>query len=371
MKTIAPAAMAAIEAGEAIVTGAVEIVPRQIVYVEYSSEFDYQILPGVLDTSDPESIVPPASGYDSTGPGPFGDTKPAFEPAYPVQTAWPPQTTLWLRRTIDFAGGTISLSGRVENGAAFFIDDELVFDVNLDNSQSSSLSGIAYSADLAVAAGVHTLKILVLDEAENFGSTDNTYFYLRMTGASEGSGEPIRLWGGYGPIDIDGETYQGIGDRGLAQQTSGAIGGFAQGLLLTLSGIEPAALELLDGDEIKGASVVLRRMIFAGDGKTLLDAHIFDRGRVDTVETEEVVGDTATIKVAVETAARGLGRSGARQRSDSDQRLINPSDGYFKHAAYAGEKTLYWGGRKPHRTRSGSSSGSGGFVGGLIGSINR
>jgi hypothetical protein len=161
--------------------------------------------------------------------------------------------------------------------------------------------------------------------------------------------DPVMLWGGNGSITIDGDDYMGIGDRGLAQQTNGALGGVAQGLNLTLSGIEPAALALLDPDEVKDATVVARRLIFASDCKTLLDAHVFERGRGDTLETSETIGADASIVYAVENAARGLGRSGARQRSDSDQRLINPDDGYFKNAAFAAQKMLYWGGKKPSR----------------------
>ena len=46
-------------------------------------------------------------------------------------------------------------------------------------------------------------------------------------------------------------------------------------------------------------------------------------------------------------------------RSDADQRLIDASDGFFKNVSFAGEKTLYWGGRKPTRagTAVGGSSG--------------
>lgn len=200
-----------------------------------------------------------------------------------------------------------------------------------------------------------------------------------VTGAVEILCDPaVRVWGGYGALTIDGETYQGIGDRGLAQQTSGAIGGIAQGLTLTVSGIEPEALELLAAAGIRAAPVVVRRLIFAGDGKTLLDAHVFGRGRIDTVETEETIGGAAAVKIAVESAARGLGRSGARMRSDSDQRLINPSDGYFRNTAFAGEKKLYWGGMRPVRAGSalgggaggGSGSGDGGG-GGIFGVMDR
>jgi hypothetical protein len=174
-------------------------------------------------------------------------------------------------------------------------------------------------------------------------------------------GDPIRVWGGYGVFAILGHPFLPLGDRGLAQQTSGAIGGVAQGMTLTLSGVEPAALALLDPDEVRNASVVVYRLIFAGDGKTLLDTQVFDRGRGDTLDTVETIGGPAAIKYAVESAARGLGRSGARMRSDSDQRLINPTDGYFKNTAYAAEKALAWGGKKPTRTAAAVSPPTGNF----------
>jgi hypothetical protein len=100
---------------------------------------------------------------------------------------------------------------------------------------------------------------------------------------------------------------------------------------------------------------------------------VFDRGRIDTIDSDEVVGAAAAITAAVESAARGLGRSGGRMRSDSDQRLISATDGYFKNTAYAGMKMLYWGGKRPAVAGSalsgasgvagsGGGGGSGGFV---------
>lgn len=159
----------------------------------------------------------------------------------------------------------------------------------------------------------------------------------------------LRYWGGYGTLTYDGHDYLGLGHRGLAQQTSNAMGGVANGIVLAVSGVEPEALSLLDPDEVKGAAVVIYRLIFASDGRELLDFHVFDRGRGDAVDTEDVIGGTATIKFSVESSARGLGRSGARMQADYDQRLINSSDGYMRNKAYAQEKSLYWGGKKPTR----------------------
>jgi hypothetical protein len=166
------------------------------------------------------------------------------------------------------------------------------------------------------------------------------------------SDPPIRLWSGYWVIEFDVgggqlEEFQPIGDRGLAQVTGGALGGSEQNMTLTLSGIEPEALAVLDAGEVESAPVTVWRMIFKGDGKTFLDAHVCKRGRVDEVPVEDVIGGAATIAVLVEGAARGLGRRGGRMRSDSDQRLVQANDGFFRNVSFAGEKNLYWGGRKP------------------------
>ena len=119
--------------------------------------------------------------------------------------------------------------------------------------------------------------------------------------------------------------------------------------------------------EFRGAPAVLRRLIFDQSGTVLLDFHVWARGRIDTLERREEIGGTAAIIAQLETAARGLGRRGARMRSDADQRLIDPADGFFKNGSFAGEKTLYWNGRRPQRAGSalpgaGSSGGGGGFA---------
>lgn len=169
-----------------------------------------------------------------------------------------------------------------------------------------------------------------------------------VAGAVEILGTPaVRGWSGYGPITFDGRTFDPLGDYGLVRVAGGALGGSAQGITLTLSGIEPSLLALLDASGVQGASTTLWRLIFSGDGQSLLDFHVWARGRFDQLVTEEKVGESAALTAQLETAARGLGRRGARLRSDADQRLVKANDGFFRNIAFAGQKTLYWGGRKP------------------------
>lgn len=183
-----------------------------------------------------------------------------------------------------------------------------------------------------------------------------------VTGAVEIACTPaVRVWGGWHQITFDGRTFDPIGDRGLAQVMGGALGDAAQNITLTLSGIDPETLALFDATGLSGAPGVLWRLIFDQTGNTLLDFDVWARGRLDTVEREEQIGGEAKIIAQLETAAKSLGRRGARMRSDADQRLIDPADGFYKNVSFAGEKALYWNGRRPARAGSALPGVGGGF----------
>jgi hypothetical protein len=242
--------------------------------------------------------------------------------------------------------GAVTLDRWYEMVALY--DGSANFGVTITDLSDSSTFG---SATIPVTTRSPISKLIF--RTENFSGSgtvrwDSFSVTLDVPGSS---GDPIRLWGGYGDLDLPSDagtsTYHGIGDRSLGQQISAAIGGSAQNLTLTLSGIEPAALALLDPSEVKGASAVVRILFFDSAGKTLLGAYVYTRGRVDELKTSEVVGGAASIQLAIEGAARGLGRKGARLRSDADQRLVSSTDGFYRVVSAAPKKTLYWGGKKP------------------------
>jgi hypothetical protein len=158
---------------------------------------------------------------------------------------------------------------------------------------------------------------------------------------------PVRVWGGYGRIEIDGEQYDGIGDAGLVSSSGGALGGGEQSVTLELSGVEPHVMATFDAAMLRRAPCILYRLIFDGSGTQMLHAEVFTRGSLDQCPVEDTPGGTSTIRAIVETAARGLGRRGGRMRTDADQRLIKAADGGLKAIAYAGQKNLYWGGKRP------------------------
>jgi hypothetical protein len=155
----------------------------------------------------------------------------------------------------------------------------------------------------------------------------------------------VFVWGGDGPLTLGEDSYVGLGARAFAQLTGGAIGGGEQGIEVGLSGIDPETMALFDASEVASAPFALWKLIFDGSGTQMLDARVWKRGRVDAAPLEDVIGATSTIRLGLETAARGLGRATGRMRSDADQRLTDPNDGFFKHCAYAGTKRIYFGGK--------------------------
>lgn len=158
---------------------------------------------------------------------------------------------------------------------------------------------------------------------------------------------PVRVWRGYGRIEIGGEMFDGIGDVGLVSATGGALGGAEQSITLELSGVEPHVIAVFDAAALRRAPCIIYSLVFDSSGTQLLHSQIFARGSLDQIPVEDTPAGTSTIRAMVETAARGLGRRGGRMRTDADQRLIKSNDGGFKAIAYAGEKNLYWGGKKP------------------------
>lgn len=160
---------------------------------------------------------------------------------------------------------------------------------------------------------------------------------------------PWRVWGGHGPLTISGATFTGIGDRGLVSLAAGQLGAAEQGATLSLSGVDPDVLALVDTLSVRGAPAVLWELLFDQAGTTLLAANIVLRGRCDRMPIEDEVGGTSTITLNIEGAVRGLGRRSARMRTDPDQRLIDGVDGGLKKVAYAGEITLNLGGKPPQR----------------------
>ncbi|MDB5461384.1 MAG: hypothetical protein JWO72_3125 [Caulobacteraceae bacterium] len=162
---------------------------------------------------------------------------------------------------------------------------------------------------------------------------------------------PFRVWGGHGDLVLDDgagpETYTGIGKAGLVGVTGSQLGGTEDGIELSLSGVDPSTIAIIDASDARSARVTIWRLLFDVSGQTLLDATVFERGRLDKITMDDMPGGVAAIKCQVETAARGLGRRTGRMASDADQRMIVAGDNSLSRVTQAGDLTLAWGGKPP------------------------
>jgi len=158
--------------------------------------------------------------------------------------------------------------------------------------------------------------------------------------------DTYRLWSGFGDIEIDGQTFKGIGANALIVPTGSQTGGSAEGVRLTLSALDPDVAQSIEDESYHQKPVTIWRLIFSPD-HVLLGAAVYLRGRVDTVTIMEQVGGDSAIELDIEGPRRDMSRRGSRLRSNTDQRVLGGSgDAAFKHITYAGRKTLVWG-QKP------------------------
>lgn len=181
--------------------------------------------------------------------------------------------------------------------------------------------------------------------------------------------EPFLVWGGYELLTLDGDDYVGIGSTGMVTVTGGQLGGTEQALVLSLSGVDPDVIPLIEQADVRRAPAAVWRLFFDGNGATLLGAHIYARGRVDGLTIDETPGGEANIRCSVETAARGMGRQTGRMGADADHRMIDATDGAFRFVTAAPSKTLSWGGKPPARAMNALPNTEGmlrDYVGGLF-----
>jgi hypothetical protein len=158
---------------------------------------------------------------------------------------------------------------------------------------------------------------------------------------------PYRLWSGIGQLALGTEgTFDGIGARALLVPIASGTGGAADGLVLSLSGLETAVAQTIEEEDYHQKPVVIWRAVFDAPGVTLLHYAVFYRGRVDTVLIRETRRGESTIDIVVEGSARDMSRAGARRRSDADQRVLyGATDAFFRNASTVPQKTLSWGGK--------------------------
>lgn len=174
----------------------------------------------------------------------------------------------------------------------------------------------------------------------------------------------VRLWSGYGPITVDGKTWEGAGALLALSAVVETQEVRAEGVTISLSGIPSALLSLALSEQYHGriARVYLGAFAVSDDTDLSLladavvddyrlrdpsalliaDLHLLFSGRMDVMQIAED-GDSATISVTVENRLVDLERPRVVLFTDEEQRRRFPGDGGLRYVASIVDAEIVWG----------------------------
>lgn len=145
----------------------------EVVIVDLHDEFEYQFTANTVP-ADPLAPSIPSSGY-FTANGGFGHDG-NNSPQIPY-TEWAPNTGIWVRKTITTTSyGRLRVYGGVEQSAFIYVDGVFLLSANPTNA---NVTPPTFSDTVLLEPGAHTIACLALDEAFDFGGSDNTNLDLR------------------------------------------------------------------------------------------------------------------------------------------------------------------------------------------------
>lgn len=148
-------------------------------------------------------------------------------------------------------------------------------------------------------------------------------------------------------LSWDGDTYTGAAGRFTMSLPPGANDMSIRGLTVTLSSLDSAALAWVQEADYHQRPMFAALAFIATETPQVVAVKRWFTGFIDTVTWQERLDGEGRIIVRCESASRELDRSGARTRSDADQRALDPLDGFFKHTVNAIATDVEWGSSMP------------------------
>lgn len=155
--------------------------------------------------------------------------------------------------------------------------------------------------------------------------------------------DPLRIWSGYGSIDIDNNTYTGVGDLlKVSAMSEGHLQ--AAGAMVSLSGVPTAMLNKALAYPYHGRDAVIY-MGFTTDSGTLINTVELYRGQVDQMVIAEEP-DSAVIQVTIENIFLEFDKTSnlrANSSNHKSSKSAHSGDLGFDHLESLQTKVTLWG----------------------------
>lgn len=152
--------------------------------------------------------------------------------------------------------------------------------------------------------------------------------FLRLTTA----GHDV-TWNGY--------TWTGVGMLGAVEAVQEDTALQANGIRLTLSGVDSAIIAIALQEHYQGRAANLWLGFFNTSGAIVADPLLVFAGRMDHMQA--VDGDTAAVTLYLENDLVAWDRPEVRRFTDADQKRDYPDDRGFEFVTAAATSTLTWG----------------------------
>ena len=152
----------------------------------------------------------------------------------------------------------------------------------------------------------------------------------------------VRLWTGYGSIQIGGETYLSGGDILSISGISESAEVQANGVSIGLSGLSTSLVASALTTAYQGRDLNVYVGVLDASGAVVADTINVFAGKMDVMTVEDN-GDTAEIMVTAESKLIDLERSRARRYTGEDQKIDYPGDKGLDFVANLQDKQVVWG----------------------------
>lgn len=142
-------------------------------------------------------------------------------------------------------------------------------------------------------------------------------------------------------IAINGNNFAGTGQLGTVSSVSEESSLTAKGVTLTLSGIDPAMVNIALSENPQGRSCKMWVCLFDANHALIADPYPVGVWRMDTMDV--TMDKTATISLKAESVLADWSRPRVRYYTDGDQQSRWQGDVFFDQLAPNLDKEILWG----------------------------
>jgi len=154
--------------------------------------------------------------------------------------------------------------------------------------------------------------------------------------------DTLRFWTGYGTIEANSEEWIGSGTVLTISTSSETTDLAANGINITLSGLDTSLVALALLENYRGRSAKLYIGALDAENQPVSDLYQVFAGRMDIMTIQED-GSTATISISIENVLIDLERPRARKYTNEEQLARYSGDNSLENVAKLADKQISWG----------------------------